>query len=279
MTFAQSNSLKPKAVALLLLWIAIFVVWAVSGWLLYDKQDRGTFGDMFGAVNALFSGLAFATLIYTTWMQKEELALQRQELADTRMELRGQREQLQAQNETLKLQRFEDTFFAMLRTHGEIVNAMRARDGNSKTVESRACFYEWYQKLSEVYVLQSTSDSGKAEDRLENAYRVFYQQLQADLGHYFRHLYRIVKFVDESAAEEKKYTGLIRAQLSAYEQLILFYNCLSTFGREKFKPLVECYALLENMPQGHLISSKLHLPLYAVAAYGSDNNVVNPSSL
>lgn len=31
----------------------------------YDKEIRGTFGDQFGAVNALFSGLAFAGLIYT----------------------------------------------------------------------------------------------------------------------------------------------------------------------------------------------------------------------
>ena len=30
----------------------------------YSKEARGTFGDQFGAVNALFSGLAFAGLIY-----------------------------------------------------------------------------------------------------------------------------------------------------------------------------------------------------------------------
>jgi hypothetical protein len=52
-----------------------------------DWADRGTFGDMFGAVNALFSGLAFAGVIYTILLQRHELALQRKELELTREEL------------------------------------------------------------------------------------------------------------------------------------------------------------------------------------------------
>src|SRR5688572_19500767 len=48
---------------------------------------RGTFGDMFGAVNSLFSGLALAGVIYAIILQRQELALQRQELELTRDEL------------------------------------------------------------------------------------------------------------------------------------------------------------------------------------------------
>lgn len=66
----------------------VFVIWAVSGWLISSTKDPGQFGDMFGAVNALFSGLAFATLIYTVFLQRKELQLQRQELAETRKELK-----------------------------------------------------------------------------------------------------------------------------------------------------------------------------------------------
>src|SRR5687768_14058386 len=47
---------------------------------------RGQFGDMFGAVNALFSGLAFAGIIYTILLQREELEAQRKELRATRRE-------------------------------------------------------------------------------------------------------------------------------------------------------------------------------------------------
>jgi hypothetical protein len=42
---------------------------------------------MFGAVNSLFSALAFAGVIYTILLQREELALQRLELEQTRQEL------------------------------------------------------------------------------------------------------------------------------------------------------------------------------------------------
>ena len=37
-----------------------------------DSEKQGQFGDQFGAVNALFSGLAFAGLIFTIILQKKE---------------------------------------------------------------------------------------------------------------------------------------------------------------------------------------------------------------
>lgn len=46
---------------------------------------RGTFGDMFGAVNAFFSALAFACVFYALILQRQDLRLQRQELEDTRL--------------------------------------------------------------------------------------------------------------------------------------------------------------------------------------------------
>jgi hypothetical protein len=41
---------------------------------------RGQFGDIFGGVNALFTGLAFAGIIYTILLQRHELEVQRTEL-------------------------------------------------------------------------------------------------------------------------------------------------------------------------------------------------------
>jgi hypothetical protein len=79
----------------------------------YNKEtlEAGTFGDMFGAVNALFSGLAFAGLIYTITVQRQELALQREAIAMQTEELRMQREetarsadQLEGQKILLNLQ-------------------------------------------------------------------------------------------------------------------------------------------------------------------------------
>ena len=53
----------------------VIVVWAASGYLIYNYAgaDRGIFGDMFGAVNALFSGLAFVGIQYTILLQRADL--------------------------------------------------------------------------------------------------------------------------------------------------------------------------------------------------------------
>ena len=64
--------------------VVVCVVWLTS-WALITRQlgnptDPAGFGDMFGAVNALFSGLAFAGVILAILMQREELKFQRKEL-------------------------------------------------------------------------------------------------------------------------------------------------------------------------------------------------------
>lgn len=55
------------------------------------------------------------------------------------------------------------------------------------------------------------------------------------LGHYFRHLYLTVKsvvFSDvlKTHGEKMRYLKILRAQLSNHEQIMLFYNWLSSFG-------------------------------------------------
>jgi len=50
--------------------------------------DIASFGDMFGGINAIFSGLAFLGVIYTIILQGKELQLQREELRLTREELK-----------------------------------------------------------------------------------------------------------------------------------------------------------------------------------------------
>ncbi len=62
-------------------------------WLFPDISARGQFGDSFGVVNALFSGLAFAGVIWALRLQQKELALQREELANTRGEMEKQNAQ------------------------------------------------------------------------------------------------------------------------------------------------------------------------------------------
>lgn len=82
---------QDKLSGLYILLIIVFIIWILSLFILPlfypELSNRGLFGDSFGAINSLFSGLAFAGIIFTILLQKKELALQRQELKDTRKEL------------------------------------------------------------------------------------------------------------------------------------------------------------------------------------------------
>ena len=82
---------KTKSNLLIKLILLVIVIWGISALLimffLSEWSERGTFGDLFGAVNALFSALAFAVLIYTIVLQREEIKQNREEIVLNRKEL------------------------------------------------------------------------------------------------------------------------------------------------------------------------------------------------
>lgn len=92
------------------------------------------------------------------------------------------------------------------------------------------------------------------ETHFSSIFNYIYDKLNTDFGHYFRNLYRLIKMIDEkefdanSKEEDFKqkyyYTSIVRAQLSDYELLWLFFNCIFEYG-EKFKPLIEKYSFLK----------------------------------
>ena len=271
--------------------LVIIGLWSYTYCELKDmpSDERGTLGDMFGTVNALFSGLAFAGIIFTILLQRKELGYQRKELQETRAEF-------VIQNKTLKIQRFENTFFNLLELHNQIVNDIdyeKKLDANNpysnetRTVKGRDVFQDRFNNFNRR--IKGNVDTNKL-------YLSFYESRKTDFGHYFRNLYRIFKMIHEtefiSASElnldlsnikdkEKyelcnyiqryRYTSIVRAQLSDYELLLLFYNCLSDNGIEKFKPIIEEYAILKNMPQKDIKQSRL-LELYKPSAYLNKND-------
>lgn len=62
--------------------LAILIITVIFGSIVWYKMPcdlRGIFGNMFGALNAAFSGIALAALIVTVYMQMKELTLTREE--------------------------------------------------------------------------------------------------------------------------------------------------------------------------------------------------------
>lgn len=241
----------------------IYFTWPISE-LSIDKS--AVFGDSFGLLTSLFSGLAFAGLIITILMQKDELALQREELSLTREELSGQKEELKAQNQTLRIQRFENTFFNMLQILESCREDISCKVRRSEPpLQGRNAIERMYKILSETSFYDEIKESHSSYyalseecltvEGINKYYLRFYELYGDELGQYFRTLYNIIKLIDRSAPDDDKstYSNLLRAQLSRNELLLLFYNCLSDLG-QKMQPLVKKYQILKHMEATLLIA-------------------------
>lgn len=112
----MENSKNRDKWACNLKWAAVFVLFIMFVFALCiikcidNWEQRGQFGDLFGVVNAFFSGLAFAGLIITIRQQHQDLEYQKQAIEQTNLEMKCQINEFDKQNETLKIERFENTF-------------------------------------------------------------------------------------------------------------------------------------------------------------------------
>lgn len=76
------------------------------------------------------------------------------------------------------------------------------------------------------------------------------------LGHYFRHLFQIVKYVVEQPDDlfdekdwKSGYLSVLRSQMSDSEQMLLYYNAQSSIGRAwNENHYIEDYKLIKNIP-------------------------------
>lgn len=254
----------PMRLWIMLAIIGVIGIW-IASWFFICKyiegiDERGMFGDMFGAVNALFSGLAFAGLIVTLLYQKEELKLQREELAQNREELKGQRVEFEEQNKTLKRQRFENTFFNMLSLQQNIVNNLfyipkniLIRNGgygdfiDEDKFKGRELFKYMYENAVIIMNGKCYSDGVKNVIRFGGVKKYLEISNLTCFDHYFRHLYFIYTYLDASKLidEEQRYeySCMVSSQLSDYELIFLFYNSISS----DFKCLLEKYSVFNNL--------------------------------
>jgi len=261
-----------------------------------DSDLLGKFGDSFGAVNALLQALVLSGVIYTAILQKKELT-------DTR-------DVLIRQADALGKQAFENRFFQLLNLHHGIVRAMDLRTvgDNVLTAQGPDCLRAFvdqfrliFQSLptypneenaeirlgyskAEIdyairvtslpdYVLQQTIREQSIPHSIMVPYMIMYNERQNDLGHYFRNLYHVLRFVHRSELpdlEKRNYAALVRAQLSSQELVLLFYNALGPYGYQKFKLLLEEYSMLKNLDYDLLLDPK-HIEFYNSRAFaGTD---------
>ncbi len=132
----QSTSKNHVLVKLIIL---VVIIWGLSAILIIaflpNWADRGTFGDLFGAVNALFSALAFAVLIYTIILQRDEIKQNRSEIQLNRKEL-AKSAKLQQEAHKVLVQQVEQTHLtAKMNAMRTLVDYYNNQISNPKSTE------------------------------------------------------------------------------------------------------------------------------------------------
>lgn len=281
------NKMKKSTIWLLfaILISVIIVVWFNYTEMFFDislsdiknktalPDNAGVFGDVYGSLNTLFSGVAFAALFISILFQSAELSA-------TREEMKNQGDQFKKQTEMLDKQSFENSLFQLMSFNNELIQSLKVEINRSEydranksyktvvdTITGRQVFSKFFTYIDE------SATRGAAQGQLmspSDLYVAFYEENEDKLGPYFQGLYQTIKLIDESsydAVVKKKYVDLIVAQTSKYEMYLLFYHGLSELGNSGFKCLLERYEFFEFYPKEFNISWRDMLG-YDVSVFG-----------
>ena len=149
----MKNVIAAIGILLLVMWTYFMFV----AFLYPEISSRGLFGDMFGGINALFSGLAFFGVIYAIFLQRKELQLQRKEL--------------QLQRDELKL------------TRKELSRTAEAQEKSEEALSKQATSLKITAKLNGLSAMLRHHDASKTADRFnvfspEGKAGEIYQEIQ-----------------------------------------------------------------------------------------------------
>jgi len=181
---------------------------------------------------------------------------------------------------------FENSFFNMLSILQTLIQDMKVEGSSGTTLaEGRHVFLYFFRRfkkeIRQKYGMSLDFDSHdglevkKASMQMSNGYRFYFRSRAQNLSHYYRYIYNMFKIIHESdltSVNKKKYANILRAQLSNYELLMLFYNANFVHGR-KFKKYVNTYAILDNLPAEKLINKK-HVAFYDKKAWGENHDAL-----
>lgn len=242
-------------------------------------EDASKIGDFFGGFIGIFWTIAGVFLLFLT------LELQRKEFKETQV--------------AIAKQQFETTFFNMLSMLQQIINSINGEiDSNKYTGQSflhnalrklirllnekeeTPELYEVYDSIKNAKPLSSIQyDTLKCY--VTDTYDFFYSTYYAELGHYFRYIFNLIKFVvdTENLLNEEdrvKYVNIIQAQLTNDDLGLIFYNAISKQGlnqrkQPQFFNWLEKYEFLENMDSKSL-QNRLHHALYVKTKFKFLNN-------
>lgn len=209
--------------------------WFLAG---SEPAKAGAWGDSFGAFNALISSFGFAAVALTLWSQSQ--ALEQQKIA-----LDRQQEEIQRQNDSQHRQRFETTFFELLKLIRECKSEVRYSDMIGQRVFDAVA----------MQISHNLDDSNLdvALITIDKRYQNIHKNLEATLSPYFRVIYRILDNIRKDSVltdgEKLSYARLFRGQLSSSELILIASNGRLVLAKD-LPDLIAEHRLLKYLPEG-----------------------------
>jgi len=224
-----------------------------------SAEQLGVLGDSAGLWNALFSGLALIGVIISIFYQTHR---------DKKNE------------NAIRVSRFRDEFYRLLDCISKVVVDIEIRittdssqaiewqhmlqgtaydssqqeeplnqnTSDGKIIRGRACFKYVYAEQPNSIAEAGMRPDGANYETLESHFADYF-------SHYFRLLYRLLRYIDNSddikdISDKEKIKeecfGILKAHLSTFELLVIFYNGLLEKNR-KAKSLYEKAKIFDNL--------------------------------
>ncbi|WP_343692624.1 putative phage abortive infection protein [Chitinophaga sp.] len=129
---------------------------------------------------------------------------------------------------------------------------------NKKNIDPNSFQFECVKEKLETYKneVQSLLEKTNSLNKKRSNWPIHFRYKPYDghanwLGHYYRHLFQTARYIlmDKilDLQEKRQYLRTLRAQLSNFEQLLLFYNAYSWF-QEEWDQLFTTYRFIKNIP-------------------------------
>jgi len=221
-----------------------------------NSEKFGHFGDFIGGVVGSIWALAGVLLFYKALVeQRKDFKTNRKTLATQVDALNNQVIQFQAQTEelvnsrkiyeqqtkTLLIQQFESNFYSLLNVYISVKDKL-----NKKKTDF---FVNLYNDFSISFSIDN--DPIIFHNKMVEAYKNLFESNREELSHFFKLFYRILKIIDsnKNLEEDEKifYAKILRSQLTDFEQLILYYNSHTEYGK-KARTIILKYNLLKHTP-------------------------------
>ena len=215
----------------------LYKTWPITE---YSIAKAGTFGDSFGVVTSLFSGLAFAGIILT-------ILLQRKELTESR--------------EIFRIQRFEGSFYRLLELYRKNLEDVKVVGGEEKIHEGISALSYYSKKLSES-MKRHSSFLEVEHGRAVYEYHLFVE-IQKNIvrqARYLGTLQNILELIERDLPTEEErtpYWDIVASQITFIEAKYLFYCCLVSGKSNKLRELMERSGLIIKLISHSNISSML----------------------